>query len=222
MATHLHEPTVGERRLRMTYEEFDAWRDEDTRAEWVDGEVIEFMPPGRRHIRLIYFLIQLIGSYASLRQLGEVYGPGIELWTRPKRALRRPDISFLRTDHLDRFTTEGVFGPVDLVVEGVSAHSAVRDTKDKWDEYAAAGVPEYWIAEGREGKRGIAFYELQSDGTYGAIEPEAAGRLHSAVLPGFWLDPTWLEQESFPNPLSLIRRIASDDLRAFAISDDDG
>jgi Uma2 family endonuclease len=214
MVTQIHPPQIDEQRLRMTYEEFLAWADEDTRAEWVDGEVILFMPQSRRHIRLIYFLIQLVGAFASLRRLGEVYGEPFEIWTRPKEAFRRPDITFLRTDHLDRFTDEGVFEPVDLVVEVVSPDSVVRDTKDKWDEYARAGVPEYWIVEGREGQRGVAFYELQPNGTYQAIEPDTAGRLHSKVLPGFWLDPVWLDDEPFPNPLDLLRLIAPGELRA--------
>jgi Uma2 family endonuclease len=221
MATRIEQPAAREQRLLMTYEEFLAWADEDTRAEWVDGEVIEFMPQGRRHIRLIYVLLQLIGAFASLRRLGEVYGEPFEFWTRTEHALRRPDITFLRTEHLDRFTTEGVVGSVDLVVEVVSDDSVVRDTKDKWSEYAAAGVPEYWIAEGRDGKSGIVFYELLADGSYAEILPDADGRLRSKVLLGLWFDPAWLEQEPFPNPLALLKQIASDELRAFATSADD-
>ena len=35
---------------RMTEEEFVAWCDEDTRAEWVDGEVVVHSPTSIRHI----------------------------------------------------------------------------------------------------------------------------------------------------------------------------
>ncbi|KUK26149.1 MAG: hypothetical protein XD60_1711 [Acetothermia bacterium 64_32] len=34
---------------KMTYEEFLAWCDEDTWAEWVNGEVIVLSPASRRH-----------------------------------------------------------------------------------------------------------------------------------------------------------------------------
>ena len=34
---------------RMTYEEFLAWADEDTLAEWVHGEVIMASPASRRY-----------------------------------------------------------------------------------------------------------------------------------------------------------------------------
>lgn len=182
--------------------------------------VIEVTPQGKRQFRLIFFLLRLNGSYADLRQLGEVYGEPFEFWTRPNRAVRRPDITFLSTDHRDRFTTEGVVGPVDLVVEVVSDDSVVRDTKDKWAEYATAGVPEYWIVEGRENRRGVAFYELVADGSYAEIPPDAHGRLRSKVLSGFWLDPAWLEQDPFPSPLSLLVQIVPGGLRALDPADD--
>lgn len=36
-------PAGGPRMLRMSYEEYRAWADEDVHAEWVDGEVIVSM-----------------------------------------------------------------------------------------------------------------------------------------------------------------------------------
>lgn len=34
---------------RMTFDEFLAWCDEDTWAEWVDGEVVILTPAARKH-----------------------------------------------------------------------------------------------------------------------------------------------------------------------------
>jgi hypothetical protein len=45
-------PTIRTQRLRMSYEEFLAWADEDVHAEWVDGEVIVQMPPQVPHQRM--------------------------------------------------------------------------------------------------------------------------------------------------------------------------
>ena len=42
-------PETKPARLKMSYEEFLQWADEDTRAEWVDGEVIIPMPPKEIH-----------------------------------------------------------------------------------------------------------------------------------------------------------------------------
>ena len=40
---------VRAKRLRMTEAEFVAWVDEDTRAEWVDGDVILMAPVSGEH-----------------------------------------------------------------------------------------------------------------------------------------------------------------------------
>lgn len=37
--------TALQSKLNMTYEQFLQWKNEDTHAEWVNGEVILFMPP---------------------------------------------------------------------------------------------------------------------------------------------------------------------------------
>jgi ABC-type thiamine transport system ATPase subunit len=41
---------------KMTYEEFLAWADEDTLAEWVDGEVVMYSPASKRHQSIADFL----------------------------------------------------------------------------------------------------------------------------------------------------------------------
>ena len=48
---------------RMTEEEFVAWCDEDTRAEFVDGEVIVFSPSSTRHVLLCNFLSTLRSAW---------------------------------------------------------------------------------------------------------------------------------------------------------------
>ncbi|MEI2608790.1 MAG: hypothetical protein V9G20_09185 [Candidatus Promineifilaceae bacterium] len=58
---------------RMSYEEFLAWADEDTLAEWVDGEVIPFMPVKIKHQRISNRLFHLIEQFIKLFKLGEVW-----------------------------------------------------------------------------------------------------------------------------------------------------
>ncbi|MEI7837907.1 MAG: S49 family peptidase, partial [Planctomycetota bacterium] len=60
------------RRRRMTYEEFLDWADEDTLAEWVNGEVVMASPPSRQHQEIVVFLTQILGLYATKRELGIV------------------------------------------------------------------------------------------------------------------------------------------------------
>ncbi|HQU43811.1 MAG TPA: Uma2 family endonuclease, partial [Pirellulales bacterium] len=58
----------------MTEEEFIAWCDEDTRAEWVDGEVIVMSPASWIHVKLSRFLTSLLGDFVDARSLGDVGG----------------------------------------------------------------------------------------------------------------------------------------------------
>ena len=50
----------------------------------------------------------------------------------------------MATEHLDRLTDSHLSGPADLAVEIVSPDSLGRDRGDKFAEYGAAGIPEYW------------------------------------------------------------------------------
>ena len=72
MAQRTLTPQQTDEPLTMTYEDFLAWADEDTRAEWVDGEVVVFMPPKPLHQHLVLFLARLIAEYVDLRKLGVV------------------------------------------------------------------------------------------------------------------------------------------------------
>ena len=101
-------------------------------------------------------------------------------------------------------------GAPDLVVEVISEGGEARDRQEKRQEYAGAGVSEYWIVEGREGRHGVAFYELQPDGSYAELGPDDRGRLHSRVLKGFWLDPAWLAGNELPNLFEVLAEIATD------------
>lgn len=201
-------PTVGDRKGHVTYEEYLAWVNDDVRAEWVDGEVIEFMPTKKRHVVVVDYLLVLLATYVRLRQLGQVFGDLFEVLTKGGQAARRPDVAVLLTAHVDRFTAAGMEGVPDIAVEVISEDSVARDRRDKWAEYAAAGIPEYWIVDGREGRSGVVFYELEPDGVYAEIAPDELGRVRSRVLTGFWLDPAWLAEDPLPDPDWVLDQIA--------------
>ena len=218
MAQHVAAPATApvapqEQRLAMSYDEFLAWADEDVHAEWVDGEVIVFMPPTIKHQAIVSFLLMLISGFADLFNLGVVLTAPLEMRARPDGPAREPDLLFVAREHLDRLTPARLAGPADLVIEIVSDSSAARDRVDKFYEYQEAGVREYWIFDPRPGKERVDFYHLTAQGKYQAVLPDADGRYHATVLPGFWLHPDWLWQDPLPNAMATLAAIAPQALR---------
>ena len=189
--------------LAMTYEEFLAWADEDTHAEWVDGDVIVFMPPKVRHAQVLGYLFNLLAYFVRKRGVGQVLTAPFEMRLSMIPSSREPDIAYIASTHLERIRDGRLDGPADLVVEVLSPESVTRDRRDKLREYAEAGIPEYWIVEGREGRSGVTIVHLHEEGYYVEISPDGGGFLRSQVLPGLWIDPVWLDEEPLPDPFAV-------------------
>jgi Uma2 family endonuclease len=173
---------------RMTEEEFVAWCDEDSNAEWVDGLVILKEPVSGEHDEIAWWLRSLLQHYVEHRRLGSVRGPQfcVRLSGPPSR--REPDVLFVAEARRDLVRPNHVEGPPDLVLEVVSPESQSRDRREKYLDYEAAGVPEYWIADPLS--RTLEAYTLLED-RYTPI-PEREGRIASVVVPGWYVRPAWL------------------------------
>ncbi|MGH2521560.1 MAG: Uma2 family endonuclease [Anaerolineales bacterium] len=208
--------TTEPERQRMSYEEFLAWAGEDTRAEWVNGEVILLMPPKHPHQRMVTFLDRLLGAFINLFRLGELLVAPFEVRIKPGGSSREPDLLFLSNEHLDRLTPERVAGPPDLIIEIVSDDSVHRDRVDKFDEYEAGGVREYWIVDNRPERRRVEFYQLNAQSQYQQVAVGEDGIYHSVVLPGFWLKVDWLLADD-PNWLAALGQIVGPDRLVEAI-----
>ncbi len=215
------EPIAGDSELhpkQMTYEQFRAWANEDTHAEWVNGEVIEFMPPKNRHQMMLDFLSYLIKSFVDVFQLGVVRVAPLEVRVQPKGNAREPDLLFIANEHRERLTEDRVSGPPDLIVEIVSDDSVNRDRVAKFDEYEAAGVPEYWIIDNRPERQRAYFYQLNEAGQYRSITLDAEDVYRSRVLASFWLKVAWLWEEP-PNALRAVAAVIGPERMAQALRD---
>jgi Uma2 family endonuclease len=193
--------------LRMSYEEYLAWTDEDVHSEWVNGEVIVQMPAKEPHQRVVAFLIQLMGLFIQLYKLGRLLPAPFEMRAVPDGSAREPDLLFVAREHLDRLSAERLSGPADLVVEVISDDSVARDRADKFYEYQAAGVREYWILDSRPARERADFYVLDGKGRYQPVPIDADGRYHSTVLPGFWMQVDWVLSVEPPDVLAALAQI---------------
>ncbi len=186
---------------KMTYEEFLGWADEDTLAEWVDGEVIMTSPASAQHQRIAGFLNQVVELFVQSRNLGTVLNAPFQMKLENGR---EPDLLFVKREHLDRLKPTYLEGPADLVVEIISPESVGRDRGQKFYEYAQGGVPEYWLLDPQ--RQQAEFYHLEDD-YYVLTFSGHEGRYDALMLPGFWLDIAWLWQEPLPSPIRVLAEI---------------
>jgi Uma2 family endonuclease len=204
----LSEPTSVER-LRMSYEEYMHWQHEGGLTEWIDGEVQIYMPPTIIHQRMVAFLMFLLQGFVRLHRLGEVLAAPFTMRILPGGAAREPDLFFLMSEHRYLLTELELNGPADLAVEVISDESVSRDKDDKFYEYQAGGVREYWIIDPRPNRKRADFFVLDQHGSYQPV-PIADGIYHSTVLPNFWLRVDWLWAEE-PNPLAALGEVVGVD-----------
>lgn len=212
MEATVETPATEQARLKMTYDEYLAWAGEENfLAEWVNGEVIVHMPATQLHQSVSAFLYTLLRLFVEMFRLGRVFYAPFEMKLSPTGPAREPDVLFVATANLDRLGEWRLAGPADLAIEIISDDSVVRDREDKFFEYEAAGLPEYWIIDPRPQRRRAYFYQLDERGRYQPIALTAGDVYHSRVLPGLWLRPDWLWQEPLPDPLTALTQVVGAD-----------
>ena len=80
-----------------------------------------------------------------------------------------------------------------------------RDQGEKFYEYEAGGVPEFWLID--PPRKWAEFYQLNQEQRYTTVFTEKEGVYHSAMLQDFWLRVEWLWQELLPHPLYALGEI---------------
>jgi Uma2 family endonuclease len=148
--------------------------------------------------------------------LGQLRVAPFELKITPQGNSREPDLMFIAKPHLDRLTEERVVGPPDLIIEIVSDASTHRDRVDKFDEYEAGSVLEYWIIDNRPGRRRALFFLLDNQGQYQSVPVGADGVYRSVALPDFWLRVEWLWAEQ-PDVLRALAEVIGPERMAQAL-----
>ena len=116
-------------------------------VEFSDG-FVEFLPmPKLSHQLIAHFLHRLLEAFVSARGLGTVVGAPykVRLW---EKKYREPDVIFVRSEHAS-WLGEDFSDGADLVMEVVSdaPSDRNRDLVKKREEYARAGIAEYWIID---------------------------------------------------------------------------
>jgi Uma2 family endonuclease len=113
-------------------------------VEYADGSVEVLPMPTEMHQAISRYLF--LAFLALMQRIhGEVFYAPLRLRVRPHK-FREPDLLLLRSADDPRRGNDYWLG-ADLVVEIVSPDDPERDYVTKRADYAAAGIPEYWIVD---------------------------------------------------------------------------
>ncbi|MBA4030637.1 MAG: Uma2 family endonuclease [Planctomyces sp.] len=155
--------------------------------ELVDG-VLEFPPmPTWSHQYVLEFLYEHLKSFVRPRQLGFVVFAPLRVRVGPGR-YREPDLVFATPSRVNDLAKPS--DGADLVMEVVSGSPSDRnrDYIDKRNDYALAGIAEYWIVDPE--RELITVLRLPTGGGEYVVAGEfSPGNVAvSTYLPGFVID----------------------------------
>ena len=142
-------------------------------------------------ISLYQWFIHLLKEYLTVFPIGRMMalemGFRLELGDN-EVSIRKPDLAvILHANPVVPHPTDRSFqGVCDLCIEFLSDSTPTeveRDTVHKKEEYAKAGVAEYYILDRLH--KHTAFYSLNEQGVYERMESQEPGVIHSRVLDRF-------------------------------------
>jgi Uma2 family endonuclease len=156
------------------------------RVEFDDGSIEVLPMPTTAHQLTVLFLYRMLFAFVSSRKLGTVLAAPLPMRTL-KTKYREPDVLFLFAKHQARRGNRFWQG-ADLVMEVVSKGKKERrrDLVLKRKEYAATGIPEYWIVDPLKSE--VVVLQL-SNGQYVVAGRYGSGqKVKSVLLRGFEVD----------------------------------
>ena len=123
--------------------EFIEWLDEDTKAEFINGEVVVHSPERLAHGEGEDYIKILLKLYVRIHDLGFVAGNKL---FRAKRNDYIPDLCYWPKSVAASFRDDTTLFPAPaLIVEVLSKSTEENDRGVKFEDYAAEKVCEYWL-----------------------------------------------------------------------------
>jgi Uma2 family endonuclease len=148
-------------------------------AEFTDGSIEVLPMPTIAHQRTVAYLYRLL--ILQTAALGETLFAPMRVRLREGK-FREPDLAFMLNEHAVRKNNEFWDG-ADLVIEVVSEDNPNRDLRIKRQDYAEAGIPEYWIVDPRT--KTVTVLKFENGMYLTHAEVTGMGKVESAILSGF-------------------------------------
>jgi Uma2 family endonuclease len=113
--------------------------------EYVDGCLQVLPMPDALHQAIAFVLANMLVAYATSDSDARVKLSPFPVYLNEKK-YREPDVCFMRGINALRRNKKFWIG-ADLVVEVISESNRDHDFQTKMQDYAEAGIPEYWIID---------------------------------------------------------------------------
>lgn len=171
-------------------------------CEFVRGEVVMHSPATAEHQDLVGFLYRLLAGFCEVKGWGKVLTGPAAVRMLPDM-VREPDVFVLSPEDVPK--ARGVpleVRPV-LVVEVVSPSTRTIDLREKAEDYALAGIPEYWAVDVEQ--KALSVHRLE--GNRYQVDQATSGRIDSRGVPGFWMEAGWLWQAPLPPAAHCLQEI---------------
>jgi len=166
---------------RSRREKFYAEMVEGQKVEFINGEIIAHSPAKLEHIEVRDNLHQLLQAHVRVHQLGRVLGEKA-LCVFPRNDYE-PDVCFFGGDQAAALQPRQLkFPPPDFIAEVLSDSTEQIDRGEKFQDYQAHGVREYWIVDPQA--EVLEQYALR-EGKYDLAQKSGSGEVRSAVVAGF-------------------------------------
>lgn len=185
-----------------TEEEFYRDAGEDSDWELLDGRIIMHSPASDRHEDVFRFLITLLSAFTDERGGALVRGSRYPM-RLDARWSPEPDILVVLERRRRLLKRARLEGPADMVIEIASESDPGLDLREKLPRYRAAGIGEIWLVDPFEERVRV---DVKAGRRY-STSTRRRGRIRSKVLPGFWIESSWLWRRRLPGTLACIREI---------------
>lgn len=160
--------------------------DEDSKAEFIEGEIVVHSPAKDRHNEVVVNLSMLLHAFTNKYNLGIVRSE--KALIKLKRNDFEPDLCFWANEKAEFIEGETLFYPApDWVCEVLSASTARFDRGIKMKDYALNGIGEYWIIDAEEQ---VVEQYILADDQYELKMKAATGILQSTEIKDFHISVT--------------------------------
>jgi Uma2 family endonuclease len=172
----------GPRQGHWTYSHYAALPEDGQRYEIVDGVLYMAPSPSGSHQDSVLGIAAALRAYMKATSNGKVWVAPFDVELAPDTIVQ-PDVLILLKQNLSRYRESRIIGAPDLVVEVASPATAIYDRRVKYDAYAQAGIPEYWIVD--PAAKTVEVLVLEADVYHSQGVFRGTATLPSTIVPDF-------------------------------------